>query len=142
MYGLIVIINEIILSDWIVLSIFFWWQTICHHFGQWIMLCCWLMYIQRSRLNENCRHYSVTCERCDKANSLTRQSVSFFGTAGLAVKLPINNDTNLFEFHEHNLCVTTVLLVYFKARKILLICCRRKPRVPIEVYVIKQYVVC
>ena len=67
------------------------------------MWCCCHLYIKRSRLNENFKHSSVACERSDIANSQTHHSESFFGTASVAVKLPINKDRSMFEFHQHNM---------------------------------------
>ena len=39
-------------------------------------------------------------ERSDIANSQTRHSESFFGTASVVVKLPINKDRSVFELHQ------------------------------------------
>jgi len=87
-------------------------------------------------MNENCRHSSVACERSDIAMFQTRHTKSFFGTANVAVKFTINKERSVFQFH-----VSTLHLLYFKARKILLNCCH-DPRVLIDMlHVTEQSVV-
>jgi len=56
----------------------------------------------------------------------TRHTESFFGTANVAVKFTINKERGVLEFH-----MSTLHLLYFKDRKILLNC-YHDPRVLID----------
>ena len=68
--------------------------------------------MQRSSLNANCRHSSVTCERIDVSNSATPHPESKFGTAGVAVRLQINKESNLCRIPFNIICVRSTFGVF------------------------------
>ena len=79
--GLIVLINEIILLVWILMSLLNWFTIFLKD------LCC--KYVKISWLNSICRHSSVACERNNVSNYSTCYFEHYCWATWVTVKLKI-----------------------------------------------------